>query len=186
MSGAAGLDFGEDGRAGDCLLSGCGRIFGGFLGFGFVLLAFEFGHESFGEAGAAGGILVFGGWSEGAEFGVGDDFFDRLGVAGGGFGAGEVGAGDLESVEEEAGAFGVDLVAGDAAEDFADGGLDGDAVFRECDVEFLGDGVALAEISDGAAGGVVVVAEFFVAEGRAAAAAAFGEDVTALVALLCV
>ena len=180
------LDFGQDGGRVFWVAGERGWIFGGFLGFGFVLLAFEFGHEGFGEAGTAGGIFVFGGWGVGAEFGVGDDFFDRFGVAGGGFGAGEVGAGDLESVEEEAGASGVDLVAGDAAEDFTDGGLDGDAVFGEGDVEFFGDGVALAEISNGAAGGVVVVAEFFVAEGRAAAAAAFGEDVTALVALRCV
>jgi hypothetical protein len=37
----------------------------------------------------------------------------------------EVEAGDLEAVEEEAGAAGVDVVGGDAAEDFADGALDG-------------------------------------------------------------
>jgi hypothetical protein len=38
-------------------------------------------------------------------------------------------AGDLEAVEEEAGAAGVDVVCGDALEDFADGGLDRGAVF---------------------------------------------------------
>jgi hypothetical protein len=48
---------------------------------------------------------------------------------------GEVEAGDLEAVEEEAGAAGVDVVGGDALEDFADGGLDGGAVFRERQVE---------------------------------------------------
>jgi hypothetical protein len=42
---------------------------------------------------------------------------------------GEVEAGDLEAVEEEAGAAGVDVVSGDALENLADGGLDGGAVF---------------------------------------------------------
>jgi hypothetical protein len=64
---------------------------------------------------------------------VGSDLFDDFDwfgfgvVAGGGFG--EVEASDLEAVEEEAGAAGVDVVGGDALEDFADGGLDGGAVF---------------------------------------------------------
>ncbi len=99
--------------------------------------------------------------------------------------AGEVGAGDLEAVEEQAGAFGVDLVVGDAEEDVADGELDGGAVFGQGEVE----GVAVfagARVGRGAAGGVVVVAEVLVAERWAAAAAAFGEDVAALVALGCV
>ena len=42
---------------------------------------------------------------------------------------GEVEAGDLEAIEEEAGAAWVDVVGGDALEDFADRGLDGGAVF---------------------------------------------------------
>ena len=42
---------------------------------------------------------------------------------------GEVETGDLEAVEEEAGAAWVDVVGGDALEDFSDGGLDGGAVF---------------------------------------------------------
>jgi hypothetical protein len=42
----------------------------------------------------------------------------------------------LEAVEEEACAFGVDFVAGNAAQDFAYGGLDGRAVFGEGEVEF--------------------------------------------------
>jgi len=42
----------------------------------------------------------------------------------------EVEAGDLEAVEEEAGATWVDFVGGDALEDFADGGLDGRTIFR--------------------------------------------------------
>ncbi|WP_148103871.1 hypothetical protein [Edaphobacter aggregans] len=101
----------------------------------------------------------------------------------GGFGvAGQVGAGDLQAVEEEAGAAGVDFVAGDAAEDFADGELDGGAVFGHGEVEEGGAGGALAWILDRAAGGVVVVAEVFSAQAWAAAAVAVGEDVAALVA----
>ena len=96
--------------------------------------------------------------------------------------AGEVGAGDLEAVEEEAGAARVDLVAGDAAEDFSDGELDGGAVFGHGEVEVGLLGSALVWVLDGAAGGVVVVAEVFVAEAGAAAAVAVGEDVAALVA----
>ena len=66
--------------------------------------------------------------SEGAECGVGGDLFYGRGVAGGHGVALEVAAGDLEAVEEEAGAFGVDIVAGDALQDFADGVLNGAAV----------------------------------------------------------
>jgi hypothetical protein len=56
---------------------------------------------------------------------VGSDLFDDFDGFGPGVvvgrGFGEVEAGDLESVEEEAGAAGVDVVGGDAAEDFSDG-----------------------------------------------------------------
>jgi len=37
-------------------------------------------------------------------------------------------AGDLQAVEQEAGAFGVDVVGGEAAQDLGDGELDGGAV----------------------------------------------------------
>ncbi|WP_125484798.1 hypothetical protein [Edaphobacter aggregans] len=88
----------------------------------------------------------------------------------------------MQAVEEEAGAAGVDLVAGDAAEDFADGELDGGAVFGHGEVEEGGAGLAVARVLDWAAGGVVVVAEVFVAQAWATAAVAVGEDVAALVA----
>jgi hypothetical protein len=42
---------------------------------------------------------------------------------------GEVEAGDLQAVEEQAGSFRVEVIAGDALEDHSDGGLDGGAVF---------------------------------------------------------
>ncbi len=123
----------------------------------------------------------FGGGCDGAEFGVEDDFFDGFGVdaVGAGFFFGQVEAGDLEAVEEQAGAAGVEVVGGDALEDEADGGLDGGAVFGEGELE----GVGLGEDVLAAAGGVVVVAEVFVAEADGGAAVSVGEDVAALMAL---
>ncbi len=78
---------------------------------------------------AFSGFAEFGGWGEGSQFGVGGGFFDDFdglgfGVAVGG-GLGEVEAGDLEAVEEEAGAAGVDVVGGDALEHLSDGVLNG-------------------------------------------------------------
>jgi hypothetical protein len=95
------------------------------------------------DAAGALGLGELGCGGEEALFGVGGDLFDGLwdGFVGvlalaGGFGvARQVGAGDLEAVEEEAGAAGVDLVAHDAAEDLADGELDGGAVFGHGEVE---------------------------------------------------
>jgi hypothetical protein len=98
-----------------------------------------------------------------------------------GCGFGEVEAGDLESVEEEAGAARVDLVGGDALQDLADGVLDGGTVFWERQVEGGAAGLALLGVGYRFAGGVVVVAEVFSAEARAAAAVAVGEDMAALV-----
>ncbi|HEY1993398.1 MAG TPA: hypothetical protein VGG81_03260 [Edaphobacter sp.] len=115
-------------------------------------------------------------------YGVGDGAF-RTGFA---LRFGEVEAGDLEAVEEKAGAARVDVVFGDALEDFADGGLDGGAVFRERQVEGGAAASALFWVADRAAGGVVVVAELFVVQAGAAATAAVGEDVAALEAFGCV
>ncbi|HEX3374120.1 MAG TPA: hypothetical protein VHS13_07925 [Edaphobacter sp.] len=97
-----------------------------------------------------------------------------------GLGFGEVEAGDLEAVEEESGAAGVDVVGGDALEDLADRALDGGAVFGQG--EFEGRATGSAGVGCGFAGGVVVVAEVLAAEAGAAAAVAVGEDVAALVA----
>ena len=115
---------------------------------------------------------------------VGDLFDDFDGF---GFGVamgrrfGEVEAGDLEAVEEQAGAAGVDVVGGDALEDFAYGLLDGGTVFRQRKVEGGAAASTLLRVGDGFSGGVVVVAEVFSAEAGAAAAMAVGEDVAALV-----
>jgi hypothetical protein len=95
---------------------------------------------------------------------------------------GEVEARDLEAVEEEAGAASVNLVARDSAEDLADGALDGGAVFGQGEVEVGLAGAAGVRGFDRPASGVVVVAEFFVAEAWAAAAVAVGKDVAALIA----
>ncbi len=146
---AAGLDSREDGGFGGWVGDGAGGdgwnalrglVRGCFIGCGcaccgclslFGLLPVEFFDESGGEGALFCGIGHFGGGGEGAEFGVGSDFFDELLIAGGFGGARDVEAGDLESVQEQSGAAGVDLVAGDAAKHFADGDLDGGAVFGE-------------------------------------------------------
>jgi hypothetical protein len=98
---------------------------------------------------------------------------------------GEVEASDLEAVEKKAGAARVDFVGGDALEDFADGGLDGGAVFRERQVEGGAAASAPFWVSNRAARGVVVVAKFFVMQAGAAATVAVGEDVAALETLWC-
>jgi hypothetical protein len=116
---------------------------------------------------------------------VGGDLFDDFDGFGPGVvvgrGFGEVEARDLEAVEEQAGAAGVDVVGGDAAEDFSDGMLDGGTVFRQRKVEGGAAASTLLGVDDGFSGGVVVVAEVFSAQAGAAAAVAVGEDVAALV-----
>jgi hypothetical protein len=78
----------------------------------------------------SGGLGDVGARGEDAEGGVDGDLFYRLGFGSGeDLWFGEVEAGDLEAVEEEACAAGIDVVGGDALEDFADGCLDGGAVF---------------------------------------------------------
>jgi hypothetical protein len=130
----------------------------------------------------------FGARSDDAEGGVDGDLFHglvcRLGFGGGscgGLGFGQIEAGYLETVGEEAGASRVDVVGGDALEDFSDGGLDGGAVFRQRQVEVGAAAAALFWVGDGFSCGVVVVAELFLAEAGAGAAASVGEDVAALV-----
>ncbi len=98
--------------------------------------------------------------------------------------------GDLQAVEQQAGAARVKLIAGDALQDLGDGGLQTAAVGEV--IGQVEDGllraaaflVGLAGLQfaepDGPAAGVMVVAKIFFAEARAAAAEAVGEDVTAL------
>ena len=94
----------------------------------------------------------------------------------------EIEARDLEAIEEEAGALGIDGSGGDAAEDFADSLLDGGAVFRIWQLEGGGSGAAGGVFCDPAAGFVVVVAELLSGERWAAAAAAVYVDLAALIA----
>jgi hypothetical protein len=101
---------------------GCAGFFGKFLichseelcdDAGAIFLDFDFGRER-----AVDGI-------EGDLF----DWrsFDRPAAAGQDFR--EVEAGDLEAVEKQAGTAGINVVGGDAADHFANGLLDGAAVF---------------------------------------------------------
>ena len=147
-----------------------GVLSSGVAGLFFFAVLFPLFEEDLFEGFVAGGALEFGDGGEGAVEVVVDEFVDGLGGAGGrglGVGFGEAGEGDLEAVEEEAGAPGVDVVGGDAGEDFAEGELDGGAVFEAGEGE--GGLVAAAFLQmaagDGAAGGVVVVAEVFGFEG---------------------
>jgi hypothetical protein len=118
---------------------------------------------------------------------VGGDFFDDFGGFGFGVvlgcGFGQVETGDLEAVEEQAGAAGVDVVGGDAAENFADGKLNAGTIvgIGERKVEGGAAASALLRVGDGFSRGVVVVAEVFSAQAGAAAAVAVGEDVATLV-----
>ncbi len=132
---------------------------------------------------------------------MGDLFYDLvlglrlgLGFGGGRFSVtagdgrfGEIEAGDLETVEEEAGATGVDVIGGDALEDLADGQLNAGTIVGIGKREIEGGAAvsACARGFDGLAIGVMVVAEGFSAEAWAAATAAVGEDVAALVAFGC-
>ena len=159
----------------DCFLvfcfTGCG------LDFPVCLVAGPLLHEDLFEAFFLGGGVELGDGREDAKTFVLRDLFDGFGC--GREGAGEVSGGDLEAVEEEPGAAGLDVAGGDAEEDLADGCLDGAAVLGEGQGEGAGAGEPGA--GRGFAGGVVVVAEVFEAERLAAAAMSVGEDVTALV-----
>jgi len=105
---------------------GSGFVFGGVFGFVFGVFV-PLLHEDVCEGLFFASGLEFGYGGERAVDFVFDHIFYRFSELRGWFG--EVGGGDLEAVEEQAGALGVDVVGGDAAQDFADGELDGGAVF---------------------------------------------------------
>jgi hypothetical protein len=120
-----GLDGGEGDRFGR------GGWF--FLFFFFFVLHHALDEQEGGAFGSCG-LGDVGARGEDAEGGIDGDLFYglRCGLGFGGF-CGldfwQVEAGDLEAVEEEAGAPGIDVVGGNALQDFADGGLDGGAIF---------------------------------------------------------
>ena len=168
-----GLRFGEWGDGGERAVGGVlfqvvEHLGGGFGGGGWV---------GFVAVGEVVGVLAFLGIVVSVFFVV----FVILWLDGFAGFSGEGGDGDLEAVEEEAGAFWVEVVGGDAAEDLGQGELDGGAVFEDGHGEGVpvGVGIAGGVAGDGAAGGVVVEAEVLVAEGDHAAAAAGGADVAA-------
>jgi len=138
---------------------------------------------------------------------VDDDFADAVGVCAWDEGFG-VCAGDLQAVEEWAGALGVDAVLGEGGEEHGERDLDGLAVFEGwefqmeglgLEVVVVGDqgvlaeevGVVVLAVDDDAAVGfglqvavmsvglLVWVAEGLVFEGEGAAAEAVGADVAA-------
>ena len=179
------MQHGEDG--GELLGGGgaSGRFGGGVfraLGAGCVFEGAELFEEVGQNAAGGGGLCEFGGWGEDAEGGVFGELFD--GVEEGGGVAREIEAGDLETVEKQAGAAGVEVVGGDAFEDEGEGELDAGAVGYLVGRKGEGAeaGLAGGGVFDGAAGGVVVVAERLVAETGRAASAAVGVDVATLVA----
>jgi hypothetical protein len=96
---------------------------------------------------------------------------------------GEVGTGDLEGVEEETGAAGVDVVRGDASENLAEGVLDAVSTAGYGKLEPVASGLPLLRIGDGSTGVVMVVAKFFSTEGRTAATMPVGPGVPAEVVL---
>jgi hypothetical protein len=99
------------------------------------------------------------------------------GCGGEAFLGGQVVGGELEGVEDEAGAAVVDGLVGDADGDFAESLLDGGAILRTGEVELV---VGDDEAESGAVV-LVVEAEQFVVQGVAAAAAVGLGPVGALV-----
>ncbi len=96
-----------------------------------------------------------------------DDLFHGVGGIGCGLAGRQIDGGDLEAVEQEAGAAGVELVGGETKDDFADGGLDGGAIFRAREGKggFAGaDALLCFPFWNGLTIDVMVVAEFFVSE----------------------
>jgi hypothetical protein len=85
----------------------------------------------------------------------------------------------VEGVEDQAGVAGTDLVGGETPDHFIDGVLEVRLAGGEWEVEGLAATAARAEVLDGLAGGVVVVAEGFALEGGRGASVASFEDMGA-------
>ena len=127
------------------------------------------------------GGFVRGDWGEEAEVRVEGGLFDGFGLGLVFFGLGEGLRGDLQGVEEEAGAAVVEGHVGDAGDDLVERELDRGAVFDRGELEGLG--VRRGGVGDAAV--LVEVAEVLATEAGRLAAAAGGQDVAALVADRC-
>ncbi len=149
-----------------------------------AVLALEL-FQQFGDGALAAVVLgELGGRGERAQLGVHHDLLD--------VGLGDdflvifqqVEAGDLQAVEQQAGAARVQVVGGDALQHLPDGVLDGAAVLRVGQLEGALQALSALQFPnrDGAANIVVVVAERLIAQAWAAAADAVDLDVAALVA----
>jgi hypothetical protein len=108
-----------------------------------------------------------------ARLGLSDEGAKRAGVAGQAF------VGESQNSEEEPGGLALESAADQAGYDFGEGTLDGVAVVEAGQVEGGRSGASSAWAT-GTAGGMVVVAELFAAEGRGAARVAGGVDVMAI------
>ena len=129
--------------------------------------------------GSGFGVGEFLDWGEVTDEGEGCDVFDEFGGGLKFFLPGEVGAGDLEAVEEDGGPFVIDVAGGDAGEDVVQGDLDTVAVVDGLHFE---DADSTSERRVGETGAVMVVAEVLTPESGRSAAASSGVDVAAEIA----
>ena len=126
------------------------------------------------------------GGSEWAERGVLGDLLDEEGRLGVARWLGQRDDGGLQTVEQQAGAAGVEVVGGDALQHERDGVHDAAAVGALVGAGELNGaeaGLAGGGVLDGAAGGVVLVAELLPAQAGCGAAVAVHVDVAASEAL---
>jgi hypothetical protein len=86
--------------------------------------------------------------------------------------------GGLQELEQQAGTFGVERVVGDAQGDLGKGDLDGAEIDEHREGEGFGRG-GVARAMRGWPGGVMVVTELLVAEGKGVAAVAVGVEMLA-------
>jgi hypothetical protein len=119
--------------------------------------------------------------SDEAKLGIFDDFFDRSRPLIR-FRFGDVAAGYLKAIEQKAGAAGIDLVGGDAAQDFTQRELKGGTIRGIGEVELIAFLFAQARVLDGRPVGGVVVAEVLAAQRPGAATPSVGVDMAAAVA----
>jgi hypothetical protein len=127
-------------------------------------------------------LLDPGGGSEWAERGVLGDLLDEEGRLGVARWLGQSDDGSLQTVEQQAGAARVEVVGGDALQDESDGVQDAAAVGELVgagELKGAEAGLAGGGVLDGAAGGVVLVAEILPAQAGRGAAVAVGIDVAA-------